>query len=74
VAYVGFGNLPILPAGVHGVLLPLDAEVVGTRIYALLHELDDAGFERVVMERPPDDEAWLALRDRLRRASSTENE
>jgi L-threonylcarbamoyladenylate synthase len=70
--YVGFGRLPSLPAGVRGVLLPLDAEVVGTRIYALLHELDEAGFERVVMERPPEDEAWLALRDRLRRASSKE--
>jgi L-threonylcarbamoyladenylate synthase len=71
-AYVGFGNLPNLPAGVRGVILPLDAELVGTRIYALLHELDESGFERVVMERPPEDEAWLALRDRLRRASSKE--
>jgi L-threonylcarbamoyladenylate synthase len=72
VAYVGFGKLPSLPAGVRGVLLPLDAELVGTRIYALLHELDEAGFERVVVERPPEDEAWLALRDRLQRASSRE--
>ena len=72
VAYVGLGSLPSLPAGVRGVLLPLDAAAVGTRIYALLHELDEAGFERIVMERPPEDEAWLALRDRLRRASATE--
>jgi L-threonylcarbamoyladenylate synthase len=72
VAYVGLGSLPALPAGVRGVLLPLDAELVGTQLYALLHELDDAGFERVVMEQPPADEAWLALRDRLQRASSTE--
>ncbi len=72
VAYVAFGALPPLPKGVRGVLLPLDAAVVGTRFYALLHELDDAGFERVVMERPPEDEAWLALRDRLGRASSSE--
>jgi L-threonylcarbamoyladenylate synthase len=72
VAYVAFGALPPLPEGVRGVLLPLDAAVVGTRFYALLHELDDAGFERVVMERPPEDEAWLALRDRLGRASARE--
>ena len=32
----------------------------------------EAGFERVVMERPPEGEAWLALRDRLRRASTEE--
>lgn len=72
VAYVGLGALPPLPEGVRGILLPLDAALVGTRFYALLHELDDAGFERVVMERPPEDEAWLALRDRLRRAAAKE--
>ncbi|MDP1832146.1 MAG: L-threonylcarbamoyladenylate synthase [Geothrix sp.] len=72
VAYVGLGTLPPLPEGVRGILLPLDAEAVGARIYALLHELDDAGFDRVVLERPPEDEAWLALRDRLRRASTKE--
>ena len=72
VAYVAFGTLPPLPAGTHAVLLPLDPAVVGTRLYALLHELDDAGIERIVVERPPEDEGWLALRDRLRRASSQE--
>ena len=72
VAYVGLGTLPALPVGVRGILLPLDAEEVATRLYALLHELDDAGFERIVMERPPDADAWVALRDRLRRASAKE--
>ena len=72
VAYVALGNLPSLPPGVRGVLLPMDAEVVGTRLYALLHELDEAGFERIVMERPPADEAWMAVRDRLNRASAKE--
>ncbi|MDR3682441.1 MAG: L-threonylcarbamoyladenylate synthase [Geothrix sp.] len=72
VAYVGIGALPVLPPGVRGVLLPLDAEAVAARLYALLHELDDAGFARIVMERPPGDEAWLAVRDRLQRASAKE--
>lgn len=72
VAYVALGTLPPLPDGVRGVLLPLDAETVGTRLYALLHELDDAGFERIFMEQVPDGEAWLAVRDRLWRASSKE--
>jgi L-threonylcarbamoyladenylate synthase len=71
-AYVGLGALPDLPEGVRGVLLPLDAGAVGTRLYALLHELDDAGFERILVERPPEGEAWLAVRDRLRRASAKE--
>jgi L-threonylcarbamoyladenylate synthase len=72
VVYVGLGALPALPAGVRGVLLPLDAEAVAARLYALLHELDVAGFEKVVMERPPEDEAWMAVRDRLQRASAKE--
>jgi L-threonylcarbamoyladenylate synthase len=72
VAYVAFGALPGLPKHVRGILLPLDADAVGTQLYALLHELDDAGFERVVMEWPPEGEAWMAVRDRLRRASAKE--
>jgi L-threonylcarbamoyladenylate synthase len=72
VAYVGIGTLPGLPPGVRGVLLPLDAKVVAARLYALLHELDDAGFTRIVMERPPEGEAWMAVRDRLQRASAKE--
>jgi L-threonylcarbamoyladenylate synthase len=72
VAYVGIGMLPGLPPGVRGVLLPLDAKVVAARLYALLHELDDAGYTRIVMERPPEDEAWMAVRDRLQRASAKE--
>ncbi|WP_243383107.1 L-threonylcarbamoyladenylate synthase [Geothrix alkalitolerans] len=72
VAYVALGTLPPLPPGVRGILLPLDADLVGARLYALLHELDDAGCERIFMERPPEDEAWLAVRDRLRRASAKE--
>ncbi|MBK9796384.1 MAG: threonylcarbamoyl-AMP synthase [Holophagaceae bacterium] len=71
-AYVALGTLPPLPDSIRGILLPLDAEAVGARLFALLHELDDAGFERVVMERPPAGEAWLAVRDRLQRASARE--
>jgi len=74
IAYVAFGHLPPLPDSIRGILLPLDAEAVGTRLFALLHELDDAGFERVVMERPPEGEAWMAVRDRLRRASAKDIE
>ena len=71
-AYVALGAMPPLPAGILGVLLPLDPEQVGTRLYALLHELDDAGFEQILMEQPPDAEVWLAVRDRLLRASVKE--
>jgi L-threonylcarbamoyladenylate synthase len=72
-AYVGLGALPALPDAVFGLLLPLDAEIVATRLYALLHELDDAGYEAILVERPPETETWLAVRDRLRRASAKES-
>jgi L-threonylcarbamoyladenylate synthase len=72
VAFVGIGALPDLPAGVCGIILPLDAEAVAARLYALLHELDDAGVERIIIQRPPDGEAWLAVRDRLQRAAAKE--
>lgn len=69
-AYVAMGALPELPEGVAGFLLPLPAEAAGARLYALLHELDGLGYTRVLMERPPQGDAWLAIRDRLRRAAS----
>jgi L-threonylcarbamoyladenylate synthase len=40
------------------------------QLYAALHDLDDAHLDRIVVSLPPDSEAWLAIRDRLRRASS----
>ncbi len=39
-------------------------------LYAVLHELDDAGVERIVIDLPPDNDAWLAVRDRLWRGSA----
>jgi L-threonylcarbamoyladenylate synthase len=40
------------------------------RLYALLHELDAAGAERILVVRPPFGPAWEAVHDRLRRAQS----
>jgi L-threonylcarbamoyladenylate synthase len=71
-AFVGFGELPPLPEGVRGVALPMDAEAAGARLYALLHELDDEGVALILFEHPPEGEAWMAVRDRLRRASAKE--
>jgi L-threonylcarbamoyladenylate synthase len=52
------------------VVMPREAEGYAARLYTVLHALDDAGVERVVVAAPPDTEAWLAVRDRLRRASA----
>lgn len=40
------------------------------RLYALLHELDAAGADRILVVCPPSGPAWEAVHDRLRRAQS----
>ncbi|MGA7986693.1 MAG: Sua5 family C-terminal domain-containing protein, partial [Burkholderiales bacterium] len=40
------------------------------RLYAALRELDAAGCAQILVERPPEDPAWAAVRDRLGRAAS----
>jgi L-threonylcarbamoyladenylate synthase len=51
-------------------LLPDDAAGYGASLFATLHELDEADVDAIVVEAVPDDEAWLAIRDRLARAAS----
>jgi len=40
------------------------------QLYAALHILDEAGVDRIVVELPPPGQEWLAVHDRLRRAST----
>lgn len=48
--------------------LPGDPTGYAKGLYAALRELDGA-WQRIVVERVPDDEAWAAVRDRLGRAA-----
>ena len=61
VATVGFENadrlMPRTPAG------------YAAELYAVLHELDAGGYDRLVVELPPDTPEWAGVRDRLRRAA-----
>ena len=49
--------------------MPREAAAYAAQLYAALHSLDDARVDRIIVELPPDEEAWLAIRDRLRRGS-----
>jgi L-threonylcarbamoyladenylate synthase len=51
--------------------MPSNPESYAAQLYAALHNLDVAGVERIVVSMPPDTEEWLAVRDRLKRASRT---
>jgi L-threonylcarbamoyladenylate synthase len=55
--------------GVVVVPMPRDPEGYATRLYAALYVLDSAGVERIIVAQPPESNEWLAVRDRLRRAS-----
>ena len=56
--------------GVRVVTMPADPAGYAARLYEALHLLDAEGFDRLIVELPPDEDAWLAVRDRLCRASS----
>src|SRR5690606_13177634 len=39
-------------------------------LYALLRRLDGQGYDRILMEQPPQDADWQAINDRIGRASA----
>lgn len=49
---------------------PADAQDYARRLYAMLHQLDESGAERIIATLPPQGEAWDAVHDRLRRAAA----
>ncbi|MBC7802716.1 MAG: threonylcarbamoyl-AMP synthase [Candidatus Parcubacteria bacterium] len=49
--------------------MPRDPQAYAQRLYAALRELDGAKCEKILIERPPENEEWAAVRDRLWRAA-----
>lgn len=50
--------------------MPGDPEAAARELFAVLRELDAAGVERILVEMPPPEPAWEAVRDRLSRAAA----
>jgi L-threonylcarbamoyladenylate synthase len=48
--------------------MPRDARAYAQKLYASLRELDGAGCEAILIEAPPAEPEWTAVRDRLERA------
>jgi L-threonylcarbamoyladenylate synthase len=63
------GELPSIP-DVVTMTMPTDARAYGARLYAALHELDDAGVDWIVVASVPASSEWSAIRDRLARAGA----
>jgi L-threonylcarbamoyladenylate synthase len=53
-------------------IVPMPSEPAGyaSRLYAALHELDEAGVDRIIVSAIPETDDWAAVRDRLRRAAA----
>lgn len=49
--------------------MPREPTAYGNQLYATLRQFDQKGFDRILIETPPDNPAWLAITDRFQRAS-----
>jgi len=56
-------------SGITWHVLSTEAAHYARTLYATLRALDAGGYDRILVEDVPDDDDWLAVRDRLRRAA-----
>ena len=59
-----------LPADAEGLELPSQPAEYARHLYAALRAMDAEGADRILVQAPPEDEAWAAVRDRLVRATA----
>lgn len=58
------------PESIEAQAMPRSPEAYGAMLYATFHAMDALGVTQLLVETPPSDEDWGAVRDRLRRATS----
>jgi L-threonylcarbamoyladenylate synthase len=49
--------------------MPEEPTAYGSQLYATLRRFDNGQYDRLLLEAPPNNPAWLAISDRLQRAS-----
>lgn len=69
VAVLDRGAGAALPAEAVRVATPRAADAYARALYATLRACDGKGYDRLLVELPPDVPAWIAVRDRLGRAA-----
>jgi L-threonylcarbamoyladenylate synthase len=52
------------------IAMPADPAGYAARLYDVLHRLDGLGLSRILIEMPPANDEWMAVRDRLSRAAA----
>ncbi|OGA39306.1 MAG: threonylcarbamoyl-AMP synthase [Betaproteobacteria bacterium RIFCSPLOWO2_12_FULL_62_13] len=70
IAVLARSALQPLSPGLTWVAAPQDAAGYAHQLYASLRQLDEAGCDTILVEAPPQDAAWAAIRDRLTRAAA----
>lgn len=63
-------RIPNTSQGARVCVIPHDPEAFGRALYAELHRCDETGASLILVEAPPEEPAWSAILDRLRRAAS----
>ncbi|MBI4893363.1 MAG: threonylcarbamoyl-AMP synthase [Acidobacteria bacterium] len=67
------GQLPEAGRGIYlkpGTNMPETPRDYASALYSTLHRLDEAGYDWIAVEEPPDEAAWAGIRDRLKRAAT----
>ena len=49
--------------------MPNEPTAYGRQLYATLRRFDNGQYDRLLLEAPPNDPNWMAILDRLQRAS-----
>jgi L-threonylcarbamoyladenylate synthase len=70
VGFIARGSVPTAGRGIDLRVLPDDPVAFAAALFATLHALDDAGAKTIVVEAVPAGDAWWAVADRLKRAST----
>lgn len=60
------------PSHPQQIQMPPDAAAYGVSMYAALHSLDSLNVPEIVIQSPPQESAWEAVWDRLRKAATPE--
>jgi L-threonylcarbamoyladenylate synthase len=56
------------------VAMPPEPSAYGCDLYAVIRMLDSGRHDAILVEKPPETEAWLAVNDRLHRASGRDTD
>jgi len=67
-AYLQLRSQPLRESTI--VPMPNDPREYAARLYAVLHEIDDGGYDWIAVEAPAETPEWEGVLDRLRRASA----